>query len=257
MSFLRPAALVKGLGAGDFIQLSVLELEVRGQARVVAVEPCPPIEEGFGRVVTGAFQSQSIDIWLLKLQGLDAPIEVTGNHPIFSEDRQDFTRTTELCPGERLRARSGVAVLQSLTRKFGGWNVFNLEVAGDHQYFVSEQIVLVHNGNGLFGGPSGFSDPELGGAAHEAFDIPLMEKTGTEPGDWQLRTGPGETGVDATYIGPKSCHPGYDHAELKPYTDNGYLQFQKQLNRWQLPPGKTRLWFYDEHGNYWDSGINY
>ena len=66
------------------MDIKVLELAVRGRARVLAVEPCPPIEEGLGNVVTGAFRSVSMDVYLFKLQGLDAPIEVAGNHPIFN-----------------------------------------------------------------------------------------------------------------------------------------------------------------------------
>jgi autotransporter-associated beta strand protein len=149
LSFLRPAALFKHTNIGDFIDLSVMELEVEGPARVLAIEPCPPIEEGIGHVVTGTFTSQSIDVRLLKLQGLGAPIEVTGNHPIFSEDRRDFVKACELREGERLRSRDGIAVVEQLGRKFGKWDVFNLEIAGAHQYYVTERSVLVHNANGL------------------------------------------------------------------------------------------------------------
>jgi hypothetical protein len=151
MAFLRPAKLLEGLGAGDFMELSVLELEIRGRARVLAVEPCPTVEEGIGRVVTGAFSGQSCDIRLVKVHGLAAPMEITGNHPVFSEDRLGFVRANELRPGERLRTRDGVAVVESVSHDPGRWDVFNLEVESAHQYYVTERHVLVHNANGVTG----------------------------------------------------------------------------------------------------------
>ena len=57
MKFLRPSKLFEGLGIGDFVDLKVLELEVRGKARVLGIGPCPPIEKEVGRVITGAFSS--------------------------------------------------------------------------------------------------------------------------------------------------------------------------------------------------------
>jgi hypothetical protein len=152
MAFLRPAKLLAELGPGDFIELSVLELEVHGRARVVSVEPCPPIESGAGRVVTGTFSSQSCDVRLLRLDRLVEPIEVTGNHPIFSEDRHDFIPAYELAPGERLRGRNGSSVVESVTKKQGRWEVFNLEIERDHRYYVSDCLVLVHNANGILDG---------------------------------------------------------------------------------------------------------
>jgi hypothetical protein len=145
MSFIRRASLVKGLGAGDFMQLEVLELQVQGRARVIAVEPCPEIESGAGHVVTGEFCSQTADVRLLGVDGLRAPIEVTGNHPVFSEDRRRFVPVSELGPGERLRTQDGVAVVESVTHKTGDWEVFNLEIDGVHEYYVTERFVLVHN----------------------------------------------------------------------------------------------------------------
>jgi hypothetical protein len=148
ISFLRRASTVEGLGAGDFVQISLMEVKVVGQARVLAVEPCPPIEEGRGRVVTGTIRSHSVDVRLLKLRGLETPIEVTGNHPVFSEDRPGFHLVSELNPGERLRTRDGVAIVESVSHMTGYWEVFNLEVGDVHQYYVTERHVLVHNLNG-------------------------------------------------------------------------------------------------------------
>ncbi len=150
MSFLRPAKTVEGLSAGDTMNIAVMELAVSGRAWVLAVEPCPPIEDGPGSVVTGAFHSETVDLYKLKLEGLDEPMEVTGNHPIFSQDRVDFVPANSLSEGEQLRTRDGMAIVESIERKYGQWTVYNLEVESAHRYYVTERQVLVHNDNGIF-----------------------------------------------------------------------------------------------------------
>ncbi len=167
LAFLRPAKRFEGLGAGDLIDLSVLELKISGRARVLSIEPCPPIEEACGRVVTGAFTSQSVDVRLLKLEGLEEPIEVTGNHPVFSEDQKRFVTVSTLSRGERLRTREGMAVVESVNSLGGNWDVFNLETEEAHQYYVSKKLLLVHNANGVL--PSG-ADPQLVAQAEALYE---------------------------------------------------------------------------------------
>lgn len=106
-------------------------------------------------------------------------------------------------------------------------------------------------------GPAGFSTTKLGNEVHGRFEKVLTEQTGTRREDWLMRTKPGETGIDATYIGPKNRYPGFKYAELKPYTQNGYDTFQRQMDRWQLPGGQTQLYFYNGGGIIGSSGINY
>ena len=152
LAFLRPAALVGHLSAGDTVHLDIFELQVKGPARVVGVDPCPPLEEGAGRLVTGTAVSDSVDVLRLKLAGLADPLEVTGNHPVFSEDHQDFVSAKVLRPGRRLRTADGAGTtVEAVERLVGRFDVHNLEVDGAHQYFVTGLDVLVHNagGNGI------------------------------------------------------------------------------------------------------------
>jgi hypothetical protein len=149
MRFLRPARLFEGLGAGDLINLKVLELELEGRATVLSIDPCPSIEEGPGNIVTGAFSGQTVNLKRLKLKDLAEPIETTGNHPFFSEDHLAFVAVNHLQAGTRLRTRGGITEIESITEFPGRWDVFNLEVDGAHQFYVTDQRVLVHNGNGI------------------------------------------------------------------------------------------------------------
>ena len=61
-------------------------------------------------------------------------------------------------------------------------------------------------------GPHGFSNPTLGTKVHQGFEEALTGQTGTTRADWIIRTKPGKTGVDATYIGPQSLNRGFQHA---------------------------------------------
>jgi hypothetical protein len=94
-------------------------------------------------------------------------------------------------------------------------------------------------------------------AVHLNFQQALVEQTGTRLADWEMRTAVGQTGVDAVYVGPSATRPGFDYAELKPYSQSGFNQFQVQLDRWNLPEGQTQLWFYNRNGIIGSSGYNY
>jgi len=156
MSFLRPAKLIGNLGPGDTVRLSVFELRIDGAARVLGLEPCPPIEGGPGRVVIGSFHSRTIDLYRIRVEGSPGALETTGNHAIFSEDRQDFVSANSLGKGARLRTRSGIAVVESIEKVVGKYEVFNLEIDSAHRYFVTECEILVHNA-----GPNGILNPQF------------------------------------------------------------------------------------------------
>ena len=79
-------------------------------------------------------------------QGEHETIGTTGNHPFWSVDRQEFVQAGSLRKGEHLRTIHGETkrVVSKLARP-GPEPVFNLEVYGEHTYFVGKDGVLVHN----------------------------------------------------------------------------------------------------------------
>jgi hypothetical protein len=62
-----------------------------------------------------------------------------------------------------------------------------------------------------------------------------------------MQVEPGQTGIDAEFIGPKTRDPGFKYAELKPVSPNGIESFMKQRDNWNLT-GKIQLWFYNPEG---------
>jgi hypothetical protein len=99
----------------------------------------------------------------------------------------------------------------------------------------------------------------MGTSIHQRFHRELVAQTGTRMNDWAVRTAPGINGVDATYIGPQSRYPGFDHAELKPFSSNGYETFNEQLDSWQAAGliGDVQLWWYNQFGVIGSSGWNW
>src|SRR5437870_1771451 len=110
------------------------ELGLDGPAEVTLVETFAPITPGKGRVVTGTFAHESADVLDLYLEGLDAPLGVTANHPLWSDDRQSFVPADRLHIGEQLRPIAGHSRVQSMQPRPGKSRVYILEVNVEHVY---------------------------------------------------------------------------------------------------------------------------
>jgi len=148
IQLLRPVewlALVDADSGGE-IYLDMEEMGAAGMAQVLAIDLCPPVEDGSGRVVTGTFAHTSGDILDIAVEGLDDPIGTTASHPFWSEDRQDFIPAGQLHTRENLRTADGrTLLLTSITPRDGPEAVYNLEIGGQHVYYVSNAGILVHN----------------------------------------------------------------------------------------------------------------
>jgi hypothetical protein len=232
-----------------WIFLALHELAAVGPAEVVRVEPCPPIEPGAGRLVTGTFSHHSGEVLDITVDGLSEPIGCTGAHPFWSEDRQDFIPARELVPGETLRTESGTLrqITRITPRRGPPVPVFNLEVDAEHVYYVSVDGVLVHN--------ACFGSIEFGEKMHEEFGAYLKDLGYRIDVD---RTARGQNGVDITFVDAVSKVRGIDnrtaasfrHAELKPMSPSGLATFEQQLERWRADKlrGNVGLFMYDHTG---------
>lgn len=124
---------------GDVVEMDLEEMGVEGDFQVMAIDPCPVIEEGPGRLVVGVHE--------LKLQEVEQPIEVTPGHTFWSPDRGeggDWLPAGELQVGQRVLVHGGCAVVEGWQKK-GEEGVCNIEVEGAHCYRVGVDGVLVHN----------------------------------------------------------------------------------------------------------------
>lgn len=147
MDVLWPQTKIAQLGVapGKAVPLAIEELHVEGTATVTAVEPCPPLASGPGRVVVATINHLNGHVLELDLKGLDAPLEATKEHPFYSLDRDAWVPAGRLKVGERLATAGGETTLTGVRRKPGTHRVYNLTVEYEHLYCVSEIGLLSHN----------------------------------------------------------------------------------------------------------------
>jgi hypothetical protein len=144
----RPVAWIESVERNDSGQvwLEFEELGIADWATLQATEPCPSDILGEGRLVTGTFEHSSGEVLNLFIAGEATPIGSTANHPFWSEDLQNFVQAGSLKPGEHLRLADGRTTTLERTEPIAEQlPVYNLEVDGEHVYFVGESGVLVHN----------------------------------------------------------------------------------------------------------------
>lgn len=147
IEMLRPADWLRANdgAVGQTIDLEIEEMGVEGSAEIQRVDSCPPIQPGFGQVVTATFAHAAKDVIDIHVEGVKAPIGCTANHPFWSEDRQAFVPAGQLRVGETLRTVDAVTRVVGLMPRGKPERVYNLEVNLEHVYYVSTAGVLVHN----------------------------------------------------------------------------------------------------------------
>ena len=183
---------------GGAIFLDLVEMGAVGDAEVVAIEPCPPIQPGKGNVITGRFihEVEQGEVIELRFSNQPEATRVTKNHPYWSVDREDFVPAGNLRDGETVDGLNGTTTVASITMSNYTGLVYNLEIHGQHVYRVGSRGLLAHNtcagqhhiwpkswGNGIpYGHPS---LPNLSGGPrgwhtrlHRAFSDFLEEKFG-------------------------------------------------------------------------------
>src|SRR6185503_592714 len=74
-------------------------------------------------------------------------IASTGSHPYWEATTRTWMPASELRPGLVVQLKTGsTEIVRSVRERRGIVEVHNFVVAGEHNYFVGEAGVLVHNG---------------------------------------------------------------------------------------------------------------
>jgi hypothetical protein len=150
-STIQPAEWLEANNAsvGSVLELDMPEMGAVGAATVVSIAPCPeiaPRPSSEHHLVISRFEHHSDDVISLSFDGESRPVGVTSTHPIWSEDRGGFVAARELHENESLRDANGRLVrLDRIDRTARTCDVYNIEVAGEHVYYVGESAILVHN----------------------------------------------------------------------------------------------------------------
>ena len=134
-----------GLVANSRLYMELSELNVAGWVQVHSIDPCPPLCEGPGNLVTGRFVTvQAANI--VRATFSDGTI-LTGTdiHPVWSLDKQDWVPLGELSFGEQVHSNDVPLSLVDSEVIGRPQDVYNIEVDGQHVYQVGDAGVLVHN----------------------------------------------------------------------------------------------------------------
>ncbi|SFB48400.1 intein C-terminal splicing region [Amycolatopsis marina] len=95
------------------------------------------------RQVVGLFSKKADEILTITAGGVD--IQVTPQHPFWAVNR-GWVEAGGLKPGDRLESLTGARpMIERITRSAGPTTVYNFEVEGDHNYYISDAQLLVHN----------------------------------------------------------------------------------------------------------------
>jgi hypothetical protein len=136
----------QGVREGAKLWLSLPEMGVNDRAQVLALRACPELDESRGGLVTGTFWHTGGVVYDLQVEGEEKPLRVTGTHPFWSVDREEWVAVEELRTGERLQGKDGGTLrVLGRTERAEREPVWNIEVEADHTYRVGEQGLLVHN----------------------------------------------------------------------------------------------------------------
>jgi VCBS repeat-containing protein len=155
---------------------------------VTAIEPCPSIQPGPGRVIRTTVNHLNADVHELTIRddrGTKETIRTTGGHKFYSVARAAWVSAAELRPHERLDGLQGPVYVVSVARRPGVHRVYNMTVEGEHVYHVSSLGVLTHNSWACFGlgaGPEGravnFTNPARLGMFNNERHHPIPEFLG-------------------------------------------------------------------------------
>ncbi len=149
-------------------------------------------------------------------------IQATKSHPFWVESEQRWFKAVDLKVGMEVRLLSGeIATITSV--KVDNLNqpetTYNFEVSHQHDYFVGQGGVLVHNGPGFVVGPTGIVFPVPPGAVGPT---PVINPNGVQTGVAFTGGSGGANGQVNTIrimdpTPPRGASPGYP---------NGYVTYQ-------------------------------
>ena len=132
---------------GLMVDLDLPEMGASGPAVVTGIDYSVSVQNSPGNVVTSTFRhppsNQVLDV---VFEGETQPVGVTDNHLFWSVSEKEFVPVGQMKVGEYVQTWQGETKrIETKLARPGPKEVFNLEVWGEHVYFVGEQGLLAHN----------------------------------------------------------------------------------------------------------------
>ncbi|TWT34908.1 hypothetical protein [Blastopirellula retiformator] len=132
---------------GLTVEMDLPEMGAYGTAIITGIQASPAIKPGVGQVVTATFSHPPANQVLnVTFEGEANPLGVTDNHLFWSVEQDKFLPIGEMAIGEHVTTYAGETKrIESKLPRPGPQTVYNLEVYGEHVYFVGQLGVLAHN----------------------------------------------------------------------------------------------------------------
>ncbi|WP_345398793.1 Hint domain-containing protein, partial [Amycolatopsis samaneae] len=153
------------------------------------------------RGVVGLFNKHADELLTVAVGA--TTLEVTPQHPFWVIDR-GWVTAGDLRLGERLQSlRGDQPVISSITRRVVQTTVYNFEVEGDHNYYITDAQLLVHNCSvnqmnkkiQTGGAPSGVTRVDKGKIPGEQTHVHFSDGTAlNKDGTWKHDGGAGGPG---------------------------------------------------------------
>ena len=148
LELLRPTGWLGGAKCGDLLTCDIPELFIDGIVKIMSIEKYDGAALRLGHAVTGIFRTSSACVLDVRMLSTDNVLTCTPSHPFFSISRQCWIAAEDLQCGESvmsLNSQNSHSIIASITERMEREEVFNIEVAGTHTYFVGDEGVWVHN----------------------------------------------------------------------------------------------------------------
>jgi RHS repeat-associated protein len=147
LELLRPLEWLHAVNVqaeGDEAWFELDEIGVSGWATVTAIAAPLPATPGPGCLVLMTVRHVASELLRLELNGGAESLELTPVHRLYVEGK-GWIAAANLVDGDQLRGDSGPAHVTAVEHIEAGLPVYNIEVAREHQYRVSNARVWAHN----------------------------------------------------------------------------------------------------------------
>ena len=140
-----PVSWLRQLGASinESCEIELPELCLRGNGRLVAIEPCPELTGGDGSVVTGTFELSSRAILNLSVDDSPTPWASLPTIRYGLRTGEILFRHVNYVSANMSKTLNGIARVRAISSVSRAAPVYNLEVLGEHVYHVGGNGLLV------------------------------------------------------------------------------------------------------------------
>ena len=142
---LRHRSETKLLEVGQWYELATDEEELSGWAQIIAIDDNVQLGDGEGNLVVSRFKTiANKEVVRVTLENGEEIVGTPG-HRTWCVNRKEFIGLAEFEYGELVETLDGNVPVVYVENGIETENVFNIEVAGQHVYRVSQLGLLVHN----------------------------------------------------------------------------------------------------------------